>query len=508
MNDHLSHFYSSPFGSCSSSSGLQSLTHKGCIVRRKVIEEWRKIFIKDNIYEVDIPTLTPQEVFVRSGHTKKFTDRCVNVSISDKMVRTERVDHLLNSVGIEYDEDMTIDDTISILNKHVPNVLTDSIHDKNLMHNVSCHYYLRPEHAQGIIMEAKRVKETERCNLPFGVAHVGRAYRNEISPRQFTRLQEFIIAEVEYLYYPNVIPDISTDKEALLIYKDGTEGSLSDAKLHPYIIMFMVKMIEFLDRIGMPYIYRFKQHSEGELALYASDCWDLECFVDAKWLECAGIADRGCYDCTNQDVYFKTIDVQEESIVPVYDKIKEVDPEHASDIIQAIKKNDLDHELVFTDMYKKVTVVNKKKVFPHVVEPSIGIDRLMYALLYNVSHKREEARRIYTSLPTCVAPYDVALIQLSNDDDIMKIINDIDHKLKNRDISTYIDRSSVDIGKRYVRADSTGIKYCITVDFDSIENRIIWLRDRDSMKQVTYCMNNKDDMECLIQNITHDLHHR
>lgn len=203
------------------SGGLYDYGPLGVTVKNRIIEDWRKIFVKrDNYMEIETPTLTPQAVLQASGHTKNFVEG-----------------------------------------------------DVKTMFEVGSDYYLRPETAQGVFVNFNRLYNINRKKLPFGVAQIGRSYRNEISPRKgLIRMREFTQMELE------------------IFLEDG--GAVDD-----YIHHLNLLTDTFRVGLGIPKdAFRFRRHTTDELAHYARDCWDAEILIDGEWVEVAGVADRGTHD--------------------------------------------------------------------------------------------------------------------------------------------------------------------------------------------------------------------
>ena len=407
----------------------------------------------------------------------------------------------------------------------------------NSMHNKMKIDFLRPELAQGIFVNFNRVKKYLKKEPPFGIAQVGRSYRKEISTKPYTRLRSFTQAEIEYFFDPHNNTHQLVDTDILLpIYgiKEQTSGeivmmSVTDlAKLlkNNILVNFIVKTYKFAIDIGLKeHKMRFRQHLPQELAHYSSDCWDLETFVLGEWLECVGIANRGAYDLkchshhtplvayrnvapvrtntlqikVNKKVvamryksltpkiveYFKTYNTKSQSdIQKTKDSIKSgsiyISVEENGNLLMCVITPDM------IEFVNNVQIKDKEAYFPHVIEPSFGIDRIMFSIFDHCYWTREEKdTRNVLSIPNIIAPYHIAIFPLFNRQNLVSMADKIRDSLSKYTWCTcFVDTSNTNIGKKYVRADEIGVQYVITVDPGSLTDNKVTIRDRDSMKQV------------------------
>ena len=525
---------------CSESKGFSTYGPNGLQLKNNIIRLWRQLFIdeKADIYEIDTPILLHKQILTNSGHVAKFTDPVVT---NGKTVH--RADHLVENYL--HDNNISIDKCVETLQQNellelvkkydmIEDSSNATIFEKNLMFGTS-DFYLRPELAQGIMVEFTDFYKSIG-KLPFGLAQVGKSYRNEISPHPFTRLREFTQAEVEYFFDPldqtseniintkldNMYPpdthinDANNSRCVTLKLSNGQEHyidiyhALSENIIkHEAIARYILLTFTFVMKLYLPEkSVRFREHASNELAHYAMQCWDLEIkLADGKWLECAGVSYRGCYD-------LKCHNVTNENRLSKYDKkLKKyklkIDRLASGDVqknFYTIFKNKLfdSHEEIFENVhyvnYSKSNSVNiietsitrESDVFPHVIEPSIGIDRIIYALACNnLSKRSDDEHKIMFRLPYYIAPYEIAVFALSNKPDLVehtkKLINE--YLLR---FNVYTDFSSVSIGKKYVRSDAIGIRYAITIDFDTVTvdsftdklSNIVTLRDSENCEQV------------------------
>jgi glycyl-tRNA synthetase len=269
---------------------------------------------------------------------------------------------------------------------------------------------------------------------------------------------------------------------------------------------------EFLLTAGVdPKKFRFRKHAADELAHYATECWDAELFSERfGWIECVGIADRSAYDlnahivASNVDMYaLRAFDqpheITRKKIQPkmnilgpkfggkagkIKEHLEQMDPAAAEILTVTIEGESIE---IPQDCYDIVTVTEKQsgeKFVPHVIEPSYGIDRILYFLLehnYNEEKKKEEDYTVLTLNPI-VAPIKVGVFPLIGDQKLIDLAKEIDSCLRNAGIATYYDESGT-IGRRYARMDEIGTPYCITVDHDSLTDKKVTVRDRDTTTQ-------------------------
>jgi glycyl-tRNA synthetase len=383
--------------------------------------------------------------------------------------------------------------------------------------------FLRPETAQGIFTNFHLLYRYAREKLPFGVVQIGKGYRNEISPRQGTiRQREFNMAEAEVFFDPNdkSHPDFDSVKDkTLFLFDNKKEMKLSVEKAvkqgvvnNQALAYYMCLTQEFLLDAGVdPKKFRFRKHGDDELAHYATECWDAELYSERfGWVECVGIADRSAYDINSHiessgnDMYAlrkfdepKTVNVKK--VVPDMGKLGPLFKNKAGRIKDLLEKIDVkkDKEIILnvdgekikipSDCYKFVEIEEKltgERFVPHVIEPSYGIDRILYVILehsYSEGKKNDEEYRILKLNPV-VAPVKVGIFPLISDKKLINIAKKLDSDLRPSEVSTYYDEGGT-IGRRYARMDEIGTPFCITVDHDSINDNAVTIRDRDTTKQ-------------------------
>ena len=399
----------------------------GVEFKNNVKAAWRKKFIQESPYNVglDAAILMNPETWVASGHVGGFSDPLMDCK--DCKSR-HRADKLIEETGVEcagwsnkqmYDyivehhikcpvcggENFTEIRQFNLMFKTYQGVTEDS---KNEI-------YLRPETAQGIFVNFSNIQRTTRRKLPFGVGQIGKSFRNEITPGNFTfRTREFEQMELEFFIKPG------TNMEWFNYWRAYCR--------------------DFLLSLGMKEEnMRLRDHSKEELSHYSSATTDIEYMFPFGWGELWGIADRGNFDLTQHSNHCGK-------------PIEYFDPE------------------------------TNEKYIPHVIEPSLGADRVALALLveaYDEEKIDDKDTRVVLHLHPALAPYKAAILPLSKklSDKATKVY----HALQKDFMVDFDDAGS--IGKRYRRQDNIGTPICITYDFDSETDGCVTVRDRDTMEQ-------------------------
>ena len=493
----------------------------GSHLKLNIEKLWRKFYIlKDNCIEINTPNITLYDVLQASGHVDEFTDITVDCK---KCKLSYKVEDII--------EDISVDEA---LNKNIvkcPNCGTNlkNAYPVNLMFSTKIGIgnardaFLRPETAQGIFTNFHLLYRYGREKLPFGVIQVGRGYRNEVSPRQgIIRLREFSMAEAEIFIDPENKTHPSFEeakKEQLQLYDNEKELRLSmeDAIKRKVIdnealAYYIYLTQDFLLKAGVdPKKLRFRKHAPNELAHYATECWDAELYSKRfGWIECVGIADRSAYDLNAhvlssrtdmyaQRKYDKPRIVKKIEISPKMDVLGPLFKEKAGKIKALLESMDVEdvENITFTlngetieipqNCYEVVQIEKKtmgEKFIPHVIEPSYGIDRILYCILehnYNETSKKGEEYRVLKLNPS-MAPIKAGVFPLINDKNLISIAVDIDKSLRNSGVLTYYDESG-SIGRRYARMDEIGTPFCITVDHVTLEDNTVTIRDRDTTSQ-------------------------
>jgi glycyl-tRNA synthetase len=393
--------------------------------------------------------------------------------------------------------------------------------------------YMRPETAQGIFIPFKRLLRFFRGKLPFGVVQLGKAYRNEISPRQgMIRLREFTQAEAEIFVDPRdkSHPHFSRVAEELLTLYPASCQEAGDEPIQitarkavdenivaSELLTYQLSLARsFLMELGLSEdVLRFRQHMSTEMAHYAIDCWDVEVYTDRYgWIEVIGIADRTDFDLKSHGDYSKEdlrvfLEYPEPQIVKkltvkanmgkfgplfkgdapmILKALEEIDSEAIKKALEEEgvfqlelqgNKYQITSDLIGFQMVEET--VRGEKIYPHVIEPSYGIDRIVYSVLLH-SYVQEEDRT-YFKLPADVAPVEVNIFPLVNRDELVAVTLQILGDLRKEGIICEKDTSGT-IGRRYARSDEIGVPFAVTVDHQSLEDDTVTIRERDSQKQV------------------------
>ncbi|KAF9435437.1 Glycine--tRNA ligase 1, mitochondrial [Entomortierella beljakovae] len=401
--------------------------------------------------------------------------------------------------------------------------------------------YLRPETAQGQFLNFKRLLEFNNDRMPFASAQIGRSFRNEISPREgLLRVREFTMGEVEHYVDPEkkdharfhevasyklkILPasvQLQGKTELLEVsVGEAVEKKIIDNQTLGY---FLVRIHMFLTKIGInPDRVRFRQHMKNEMAHYACDCWDAEIHTSYGWKECVGCADRSAYDLTvHSNETGEKLVVRERLPEPLVEEklqleinkklfgprfrgnaksvedhltglsqsaLEELKKQHDSNGTFSVSLNSQSFEITkdLVSSFEKVSITTHVREFtPNVIEPSFGIGRILYCLLEHVYWVRPEGeQRGVLSFPPIVAPTKCLLVPLSTNDVFVPILQKVSAELRRRGVSSKIDDSGASIGRRYARNDELGTPFGVTVDFQSVQDNTVTLRERDSTKQI------------------------
>ncbi|GAA0473622.1 glycine--tRNA ligase [Halococcus dombrowskii] len=525
-------------------SGFYTYGPEGAALKRNLEASWRERFVtrEDNM-EISSPTVTPEPVFEASGHLDGFDDMILECP---ECATSHRADHLVeDNTDIEEAESLGTERIAELIADHgiaCPSCGTELADEPveafNLMFETtigpgsSSPGYLRPETAQGIFVEFPRLAEYARNQLPFGVAQIGHGYRNEISPRRsLIRVREFTMAELEQFVDPESDePPIERVEDVTLPLYSATaqegEGSIErmtvtevlDAGVveSEWIAYYLAIAREWYEAVGVDMErFRYRQHLPDELSHYASDCWDAEAELDGNWIEITGFADRGAYDLSKHDDHsdeafsvFRPYDepktVERPSVEPdmsylgpefgadagdVADELAalaERDPSAFDGDEVAVELDGEQYELPTeqTGFAVREETITGEHVTPHVIEPSFGIGRVLYTVLVH-SYREDEVEgepRSYLALPSDLAPTFVGVFPLMDKDGLGEHAHEIAADLRAAGFTVNYDDSG-NIGRRYRRQDEVGTPYCVTVDYESLDEGTVTVRERDSTTQ-------------------------
>ena len=534
-------------------SGFTDYGPLGASLKNNIMQKWRKQYVSgEGFYEIEGPTVMPKEVLKASGHVDNFTDPMTKCEECGEVFRADHIIEEVIGEDVESLENEELDQIVIDNNIRCPECggKLANIWNYNLMFKTMIGAkgdkvgYMRPETAQGIFILFKRLERFFRGKLPFGAVQLGKAYRNEISPRQgVIRLREFTQAEAEIFLNPK---DKTTPKFAQIadeiLYLNSQEVQENNGEplkitakkaldkgivANEMLIYQLYLAKKFLNEIGIPDdVLRFRQHLPGEMAHYALDCWDVEVLTDKYgWVEIIGIADRGDYDLSSHSKYSNNelnvfIEYDEPKKVkktvvkpnlskfgPIFkgdspkikQAIEETDPtevmkaieEDGKFVVELDKTYEVPEELlIFEDVEEEI---NGEKIIPHVIEPSFGIDRIVYSVLLHSFHTAEnEDDKDYFKFAKSIAPVQLGIFPLVNKEGPREIAIELTEKLRSHGFTVEYDASGT-IGKRYARADEIGIPLAITVDFESLEDNQVTVRDRDTEQQERIAIDSLED---------------
>jgi len=404
----------------------------GVELTNNIKNAWWKTMVqlRDDIVGLDAAIFMHPQVWQASGHVTGFSDpltECKNCHARS------RVDHLLETIDIRADEKMTEEQIANLFAKNqakikCPNcgkndftpVKKFNLLVKSNLGNFTEDWnrepvYLRGETCQGIYTNYKNVVDSARVKIPFGIAQIGKAFRNEITARQFIfRTREFEQMEMQYFCHP---------KQEMKEYE-----KLREARWQYYLDLGIKKS-------------NIKWHQHENLVFYAKAAYDIEYNYPFGFSELEGVHSRGNYDLTQHSKFSG-------------------------------------QDLSYTDP------ITNEKYTPHIIESSVGVGRTFLAVLteaYTEERVKDE-ERVVLKLPMALAPIKIAVFPLlKNKPKLVKKARAIYNNLKTPWMCEYDETGS--IGRRYRRQDEIGTPFCITIDFDSLDDDTVTLRDRDSMKQ-------------------------
>lgn len=387
-------------------NGVYDFGPLGTSLKKNIRKSWEQAIKKfsKNIILMEGSLLGSEDVWRASGHISNFHDPMVDCLNCKHRFRADEID-LTKSCASCGVKNWTEPREFNLMFKTQMGALADS----------TSNAYLRPETAQSIFINFKNIISTYRVKIPFGIAQIGKSFRNEITPRQFLfRTREFEQMEIEWFCKP---------EESLAVF----EQWLKARQDYYYDLGFDEHNI------------RFKAHAKEDLSHYSVCCTDVEYLFPFGWKELEGIAHRGDFDLSTHSKHSgKNLEVYEEE--------------------------------------------NKKSYTPHVVECSVGTDRLMLALLCR-AYREDEVEgetRVYLDLKPSIAPVTVAILPLTKK--LSENAAPIFKELEENDIAVEFDEAG-SVGKRYRRQDEIGTPICVTFDFESLEDNCVTVRDRNSTKQ-------------------------
>ncbi len=426
-------------------AGFWDYGHLGVELNNNIKKEWWKFHVqgRDDIVGIDGSIITNPKVWKASGHVDSFNDvfvKCKKCGKENKLDESE-VGKIKCGCGGDYK-------VLGSFNL----MFTTNVGPIKDNTNIA---YLRPETAQLIFTNFKNVIENARMKLPFGIAQIGKSFRNEIAPRDFLfRTREFEQMEIEYFVDPHKkcpyeIPDVD-----VLVYSAEMQEKGLEPKKMKLKTAYKNKIIktdwhaywigqEFLWFTGLgadPDKFRIRQHVSDEKSHYALDTWDFEYKFPFGWRELHGMANRTDYDLKQHEKFSgKDLKIFDEE--------------------------------------------TKQKILPHVVcEPSQGVGRAFLVFMFDAYYYDEERKNIVLKLHPKLAPIKAAIFPIVKNEKMVLIAKKIYNDLKNEFNVIYDESGS--IGRRYSRNDEIGTPFCITIDGDSIKKKDVTIRDRDTTKQI------------------------
>jgi glycyl-tRNA synthetase len=444
-------------------AGFYDYGSVGTKIKQKWEAEWRRYFLRglrEPFFEIDTVNVMPEKVWEASGHLKEFVDP---VTECKKCGNTERADHILESHLKETFEGLTPKELDALIRKHKIKCHAcggelKEVGVSNLMFGFTAgayggaQVYLRPETTQGVMVAFKREYAANREKMPLGLAIVGRAYRNEIAPRQgLFRMREFNQAEIQIFIDPEKIGSHHRFEEVrryelnVVMAKERKEGvqkktcaDLLKEGYPEFYLYYMARIQQFYEGLGVPLEkWRFYEKNDEERAFYNRYQFDGE-------------------------MYFQSLG-----------DFKEILGYHYR----------TDHDLKGHEKVsgQDMSVLKEGKRFvPHVVELSFGVDRNVFAFL-DLGFKEDE-KRTYFSFPRQLSPYAAGIYPLVSKDGVDKKAEEVFASLTEKFDVFYDEGGS--IGRRYARADEIGVKYGITIDYDTLKDGAVTVRDRDTTQQV------------------------
>ncbi len=447
-------------------SGLYDYGNVGTLLKRRFEQVWLSFFVDTNqeYHLMEGSTILPETPLIHSGHTARFNDMIVGCS---KCKTFYRADVLLADSGVKISEGATAEQTDKAIKDNkvkcpkckatafLPAKPFNMMLDVALGPDRSDKGYLRPETAQSAYLNFFREYGVLRKSLPMGLSIIGKAYRNEISPRQgLYRMREFTQAELQIFFDPGdwklMIDEMAKRKVNVVLYEKGekkgvTVGELADTYEVPEFYAYHMGLIDifYKDVLGVPdEKLRFLEKGGDERAFYNKIHMDAEINIESwgGFKEVAGLHYRGDYDLTQHQ--------------------KGSQQDHAVDS-------------------------NGKKKIPEVLELSFGVDRNVWMLL-DVFYKKDGERSVLQVKPF-IAPYQLAIFSLQKDEKIDAMVGALNEELRPR-FKIFLDNAG-SIGRRYARMDEIGTPFCVTVDYDSISKDsdkygTVTVRSRDDKKQV------------------------
>ena len=460
-------FYPSAEIYASRPAGFFDYSAEGLKIRDNITKTWRRMLVeKEGFIEVSGSVVLPKEVFVASGHLDNFNDPLIECSECDAV---HRADHLIRrATNKVIPENLSVNEIEGLIKEHkikcekCDSYLVNEVKKFSLMLKTNVgngeknEAFLRPETCQNIFSTFPRLYKNSRQELPLGISQVGKSFRNEIAPRNYLiRERELHQLETEIFFNPrkiNELPDekwnfvkekklnlvkADSEKTESLSFEELLDKKIVSGKLIAY---HMALLQEFFLALSIPFKKtRFRELNKDEKPFYSKETFDFEVQSENGFIELVACNYRTDYDLKSHEKQSK----------------------------------------------QKLSVKEEGNEFtPHVFELSIGLDRTFLMVLENVfrKEKRGPEERIFMSFPLSLAPQLVGVFPLVKKDGLKELAFEIHEELQKMGLDSLFDEKG-SIGKRYARIDEDGVPFGVTVDYDSLKDQTVTLRERDSMSQ-------------------------
>ncbi len=449
-------------------AGFYDYGHLGTLLKQNFERVWRSYFLglDRNYVEIDTAQIMPENVFKASGHLENFSDPIVNCSKCDF---SERADHFIQTAVKQKVEGFSPAELTALLEKNhlaCPKCKAKFLPIKsfNMMFPLQLgtgavqRAFLRPETAQSPYVNFRLQYELQRKKMPLGLALVGKAFRNEISPRNLTlRQREFTQAELQIFFNPSNIkkhPDFASvknyplrvlleeDRRKMLPVERTAQELVKKGFPEFYVYHLVVIQKYYWDVLRIPpEKFRLFQLDDQEKAFYNKYHFDLEVeLADYGFTEVGGLHYRTDHDLSG-------------------------------------------HQKISKQSMEILDETSGERFIPHVLELSFGVDRNVYALLDLAYDNDKQRGNIVFHLPEAFTPYLCAVFPLvKNKEEVVAKAEKVEALLRKNNFKPLYDEAA-SIGRRYARADEIGVKYCITIDFDSLNDNAVTIRDRETTEQ-------------------------
>ena len=470
----------------------------GCELKNNIKAAWWKHVVqcREDMVGLDATIIMHPAIWKASGHADGFADPMVDCKVcrkrfrADQLCEEQNLELMKTETGVALPEgakcpacgakDLTEPRSFNLMFKTFVGPVEDATNQA----------WLRPETAQAIFVQFNNILATSRQKVPFGIAQMGKSFRNEINPRNYTfRSREFEQMEIEFFIRPDEAVELICGRVTTLADNPDLTGPPQESwgweVWHRY---WVEQRLAWYRSIGLPADSLTLYWQVGdELAHYARTCVDIEYAFPFGIQELEGIAARGDFDLTQHQLHSgKPMEVFDEALKQAADKLEPAEREAFADKVAAqwVAENKSE-----TDARAFVGNLFKGKYLPHVVEPSAGTDRLALALLCNAydvetitDDKGKTDTRTVMRFHPAIAPIKLGVFPLvKNKPELYAKAREIFMQLQRR-WNCFWDESGA-IGRRYRRMDEAGTPWCATIDFQTLEDGTVTLRDRDSMQQ-------------------------